>query len=76
VLLTGEEEFATWLTATAEKAFGLLRPSDPERMHIVQSNLEKEYMGESVGREVCPPGEPIRPPAAHDTRQADLFNEF
>ena len=30
VLLTGEEEFSTWLTGTPEEAFGLIKTSDPD----------------------------------------------
>ena len=42
VLLTEEDEFATWLTGTPEEAFGLIKTSDPDRMRIVQSGFEKE----------------------------------
>jgi putative SOS response-associated peptidase YedK len=42
VLLTEENEFSTWLTGTPEQAFGLIRISDPEQMHIVQSGFDKE----------------------------------
>lgn len=42
VLLTGEDEFATWLNGSPEEAFSLIKPSDPDRMRIVQSGLEKE----------------------------------
>jgi putative SOS response-associated peptidase YedK len=42
VLLTSEAEFGTWLTGTSEEAFGVIKPSDPERMRIVQSGLDKE----------------------------------
>ncbi len=42
VLLTGEEQFATWLTGSPKEAFGLIRTSDPERMSIVQSGFDKE----------------------------------
>jgi putative SOS response-associated peptidase YedK len=42
VLLTGEEEFSTWLTGTPEEAFGLIKASDPASMEIVQSGLEKK----------------------------------
>jgi putative SOS response-associated peptidase YedK len=41
-LITSEAEYHTWLTGTPEEAFGLIRASDPERMRIVQSGLEKE----------------------------------
>jgi putative SOS response-associated peptidase YedK len=42
VLLTDEEQFATWLTGTAQEAFGLIRTSDPGSMRIVQSAFDKE----------------------------------
>ena len=43
VLLTdGGRSTATWLTGTPEEAFGLIKTSDPERMHIVQSGFDKE----------------------------------
>ena len=42
VLLTDEEQFATWLTGTPKEAFGLIRTSDPGRMRIVQSGFDKE----------------------------------
>jgi putative SOS response-associated peptidase YedK len=42
VLLTEEAEFATWLTGTPEEAFSLIKPSDPDRMRIVQSGFEKK----------------------------------
>jgi putative SOS response-associated peptidase YedK len=42
VLLTSEEECRTWLTGTPEEAFGAIKTSDPERMHIVQSGFDKE----------------------------------
>jgi putative SOS response-associated peptidase YedK len=48
VLLTGEEEFATWLTGTPKEAFGLMRRSDPERMRIVRSGFDKEDLLEAV----------------------------
>ena len=41
-LLTTEAEYRTWLSGTPEDAFGLIKPSDPEGMHIVQSGLDKE----------------------------------
>jgi hypothetical protein len=44
VLLTGEEQYRTWLRGTPEEAFGLLRPFDPGRMQIAQSGLEKKYL--------------------------------
>ena len=42
VLLTEEEQLATWLTGTPEEAFGLIKTSDPERMQIVQPGFEKK----------------------------------
>jgi putative SOS response-associated peptidase YedK len=42
VLLTQENAFSTWLTGTPEQAFGLIRTSDPEQIHIVQSGFDKE----------------------------------
>jgi putative SOS response-associated peptidase YedK len=42
VLLTGEEEFDTWLRAPAEEALALAREYPPEQMRIVQEGLEKE----------------------------------
>jgi putative SOS response-associated peptidase YedK len=41
-LLTTEAEYDTWLTGTPAEAFGLIKASDPERMRIVQSGLDKE----------------------------------
>ena len=42
VLLTSDDQFTTWLTGSAEEAFGLIATSDPDRMQIVQSGLEKK----------------------------------
>src|ERR1700704_1180054 len=42
VLLTTEEECAIWLTGSTEKAVGVIKTSDPDRMHIVQSGFDKE----------------------------------
>jgi putative SOS response-associated peptidase YedK len=42
VLLTDEEQFATWLTGTPKEAFGFICTSDPGRMRIVQSGFDKE----------------------------------
>ena len=42
VILTEEEQFATWLQGSPEEAFGLIKTSDPERMQIVQSGLDKK----------------------------------
>ncbi|HML27619.1 MAG TPA: SOS response-associated peptidase family protein [Hyphomicrobium sp.] len=42
VLLSGEEEFETWLSGTTGEAFALARSFDPARMRIVQSGLEKK----------------------------------
>jgi putative SOS response-associated peptidase YedK len=41
-LLTTEAEYRTWLSGTPEDALGLIKPSDPETMRIVQSGLDKE----------------------------------
>ena len=48
VLLTEEAQFATWLTGTPEEAFGLIAPSDPERMRIVQSGFDKKDLLEAA----------------------------
>jgi putative SOS response-associated peptidase YedK len=42
VLLIGEYEFSTWLTGSPKEAFDLIRTSDPDSMHIVQSGLDKK----------------------------------
>jgi putative SOS response-associated peptidase YedK len=42
VLFIEEDEFATWLQGTPAEAFALIKTSDPDTMHIVQSSLEKE----------------------------------
>src|SRR6476659_1843704 len=42
VLLTTEAEYGAWLTGTPEEAVGLIKPSDPEMMSIVQSRFDKE----------------------------------
>ena len=42
MLLTTEKECQAWLTGTPEDAFGVIKTSDPERMHIVQSGFDKE----------------------------------
>jgi putative SOS response-associated peptidase YedK len=42
VLLTTQEQFATWLTGSPQDAFSLVRTSDPERLRIVQSGFEKK----------------------------------
>jgi len=42
VLLTQEEQFATWLTGASKEAFGLIRASDPERMRIVRAGFDKK----------------------------------
>jgi putative SOS response-associated peptidase YedK len=42
VLLTSEAEYGAWLTGAPEEAFGVIKTSDPERMHIVQSGFDKE----------------------------------
>lgn len=42
VLLTEEDEFATWLQGSADQAFGLIKTSNADSMHIVQSSFDKE----------------------------------
>jgi putative SOS response-associated peptidase YedK len=42
VLLTEESEFAAWLSGSSEEAAAVIKTSDPDRMLIVQSGLEKE----------------------------------
>jgi putative SOS response-associated peptidase YedK len=42
VLLTQESEFAAWLSGSSEQAAAVIKTSDPDRMLIVQSGLEKE----------------------------------
>ena len=42
VLLTDEQEFATWLTGTPKEALGLIKTSDPESMQIAQSGPDKD----------------------------------
>jgi putative SOS response-associated peptidase YedK len=42
VLLSGEDQFETWLTGRPEEAFKLARSFDPTRMRIVQSGKDKE----------------------------------
>ena len=48
VLLTREDEFATWLTGTSDEAFGLIKTSDPQRMRIVQSGFEKKDLQQAA----------------------------
>jgi putative SOS response-associated peptidase YedK len=48
VLVTEEEQLATWLTGTPEEAFGLIKTSDPERMQIVQSGFEKKDLQQAA----------------------------
>jgi putative SOS response-associated peptidase YedK len=48
VLLTEEDQFATWLTGTLDEAFSLIKTSDPERMHIVQSGFEKKDLQQAA----------------------------
>ena len=51
VLLTDEEQFATWLTGSPQEAFGLIHTSDPERMRVVQSGFKKEeFTGSGLRR--------------------------
>jgi putative SOS response-associated peptidase YedK len=42
VLLSGEEQFETWLCGSSAEAFSLARSFDPAQMRIVQSGSEKE----------------------------------
>jgi putative SOS response-associated peptidase YedK len=42
VLLTREEEFATWLHGSTDEALALARQYPPERMRIVQEGFDKE----------------------------------
>ena len=43
VLLSGEDQFETWMSGSAE-AFALGRSIDPNAMRVVQSGKEKEDM--------------------------------
>ena len=42
VLLSGEDQFETWLSGPVEEAFALARSFDPCAMRVVQSGKEKE----------------------------------
>ncbi len=42
VVLTEEQQFEMWLGGTPEQAFSLIRPSDPDRIRIVQEGFDKE----------------------------------
>jgi putative SOS response-associated peptidase YedK len=42
VLLTGDEQFETWLKGSPAEAFRLARPHPADAMRIVQSGLDKE----------------------------------
>jgi putative SOS response-associated peptidase YedK len=44
VLLSTDEEFATWITGTPDEAFALLREYPPDQMRMVQSGFEKRDM--------------------------------
>src|SRR5262245_29440827 len=48
VLLTEQDQFATWLTGTPNEAFSLIETSDPERMQIVQSGYEKKDLQQAA----------------------------
>ena len=48
VLLIEEEQLATWLTGTPDEAFSLIKTSDPDRMEIVQSGLEKKDLQQAA----------------------------
>ena len=41
VLLTSEDECATWLTGTPDEASSVIKPSDPARIHIVQAGIRQ-----------------------------------
>ena len=49
VLLTSEDDCTAWLTGTPDEAFGVIKPSDPERMHIVQAGFDKEDLWAQAG---------------------------
>jgi len=42
VLLTVENEFATWLQGSPAQAFSLIKTSNADAMHIAQSSFDKE----------------------------------
>jgi len=42
VILSGEDQFETWLSGPVEEAFALARSFDPCAMRVVQSGKEKE----------------------------------
>ncbi len=42
VLLSGDDQFETWLSGTSEQAFKLAKSFDPTAMRIVQSGRVKE----------------------------------
>jgi putative SOS response-associated peptidase YedK len=42
VLLSGEDQFETWLSGSVEVAFALAKGFDPAQMRIVQSGKDKE----------------------------------
>jgi putative SOS response-associated peptidase YedK len=44
VLLSTDEEFATWMTGSPDEAFALLREYPPDKMRMVQSGFEKRDM--------------------------------
>jgi putative SOS response-associated peptidase YedK len=48
VLLSGEQDFETWMTGTPDKAFKLVREYPPAEMEMVQSGFEKRDLLEGV----------------------------
>jgi putative SOS response-associated peptidase YedK len=44
VLLSTDEEFATWMTGTPNEASALIREYPPDKMRMVQSGFEKRDM--------------------------------
>jgi putative SOS response-associated peptidase YedK len=42
VLLSGEDQFDTWLSGSKDEAFALAKSFDPAKMRIVQSGTTKE----------------------------------
>ena len=49
VLLASEDECAAWLTGTPDEALRVIKPSDPERMRIVQAGFDKEDLWAQTG---------------------------
>lgn len=42
VLLSGEDQFETWLSGSPQEAFSLVRPFEADAMRIVQSGADRE----------------------------------